>query len=345
MFTLSQVLIDHQKEARNAWAKGAPKAESIVQARQSWAPYLDNWAQYLESNFFNASGFRTGRERVGWIDEASFWGSFWRGYLRDPKMQKPEQARMSLRPYIEGAATAASVSFFKTAPQEAHEHVRACLSEAYVLSDPSVLTWLNGHWTDGHRTVKAQRDEWNRLEWCSSANPLLAQGRGACTGPQLVDLAARALESGLIDQDQQLRFLGHVMLALDEEPTIAVMARLDAALDEDNGLGQHLALVALCSGWNVDKSPRGMAIARLGRQVAANFPLGGVDGMGGVDGKGGPDADLFALINTFEEVRTPLELYRAIVTLGLYQRGFAQPAMDIDGALFAQGTLCQQDLP
>ena len=67
--------------------------------------------------------------------------------------------------------------------------------------------------------------------------------------------------------------------------------------------------------------------------------------MGGVDGKGGPDADLFALINTFEEVRTPLELYRAIVTLGLYQRGFAQPAMDIDGALFAQGTLCQQDLP
>lgn len=237
---------------------------------------------------------------------------------------------MSLRPYIEGAATAASLSFFKTAPQEAHEHVRACLSEAYVLSDPSVLTWLNGYWTDGHRTVKAQRDEWNRLEWCSSANPLLAQGRGACTGPQLVDLAARALESGLIDQDQPLRFLGHLMLALDEEPTIQMMARLDAALDEDNGFGQHLALVALCSGWNYDKSPQGLAIARLGRQVAARFPLGGVDG------KGGPDADLFALINAFEEVRTPMELYRAVSTLGLYQPGLATPAMEVNGALFSQ---------
>ncbi len=328
MFTLSQVMNDHHKEARQAWDKGAPKAESIAQARQRWEPYLDNWAQYLEFNFVNASGFRTGRERVGWIDDASFWESFWRGYVREPKMQKSEAARMSLRPYVEGAATAASLSFFKAVPQEAREHVQVCLAEARVLADPAVLIWLNDHWEDFHSTFKAQRDEWNCLEWCMSVNPLVVQGRGACTGSHLADLAARAIESGLIAKSNQLRLLGHFMMALDEEPSIAMMARLDAAFEDDDGLGKSLALVALCSGWTYDKSPRGMALARLGRQVASGFPLGGVDG------KGGPDADLFALIHAFEEVGTPMELYCAALTLGLYRSGLAAPAMNVDGALF-----------
>lgn len=336
MFTLSQVMNDHHKEARQAWEKGAPRAESIVQARQRWAPYLDNWAQYLESNFVGASGFRTGRERVGWIDKAPFWESFWRGYVRDPRMQKPEEARMSLRPYVEGAAAAASLSFFKAVPQEARDHVQVCLTEARVLADPAVLVWLNDHWEDFHRTFKAQRDEWNCLEWCMSVNPLVVQGRGACTGSQLADLVARAIESGLIATSNQLRLLGHFMMALDEEPSIAMMARLDAAFEDDDGLGKSLSLVALCSGWTYDKSPRGMALARLGRQVASGFRLGGVDG------KGGPDADLFALIHAFEEVGTPMELYRAVSTLGLYQSGLAAPAMNVDGALFSQGALGQE---
>lgn len=336
MFTLSHVLSSDHQRAQTVWAKGAPKAKNISQARTAWRPHLDTWAKYMESDFAAAMGVHRaaseGPKRVGWIDDADFWRSFWRGFEQARGRSTPVELN-ALTPCIEGAAVAGSVAFFASMPTQYIGEMHRVLLNTEAMMDPAVFAWIQTNVPPRDSSFLAwQYDRWTWMEWRHEPKSLLLKGRGEATKQELIDLVGRAIAAGMVQLDREKHLVGHLMAHRSAWATPDTIVRLGQVLPN---MKECLPLLALCSGMDVDGSPRGKAIAQLGKRVT----MGG--SMGALDGAGGTDADLFAVIHALADVQTPIDLYHAVLALGFYHSGVEALPMAVDGALFSQGLLCQ----
>lgn len=338
MFTLSHVLSSDHQRAQTVWAKGAPKAKNISQARAAWRPHLGTWAKYMESDLAAAMGahhvLSDGPKRVGRIDDIDFWQSFWRSFEHAHLNKWVEP--VALTPYIEGAAVAGSVAFFASMPTQYIGEMHCVLLNTEAMMDPAAFAWIQTNVPPRDRSFLAwQYDRWTWMEWRHEPTSLLLKGRGAATKRELIDLVGRAIAAGMVQLDREKHLVGHLMAHRTAWATPDTIDRLGQVLPN---MKECLPLMALCSGIDVDGSPRGKAIAQLGKRLS----LGG--SMGALDGAGGTDADLFAVIHALADVQTSIDLYHAVLALGFYHSGVEAQPMAVDGALFSQELLCKHDV-
>ena len=326
MFSLSQVLSDSHAKATRAWDRGAPKAETIDQARTLWTPLLPIWAKLIAGGFLEHLTHRVGRERVGWIDDASFWSSFWEARSKDWKVQQQSESNqmIHMRPYIEGAAAARSMSFFVMMPLDVMGIVRQVMKSTEVLMDPEVLAWYqhNDPRRDAGVTV-GQSNLLRSLSWSHGEPAQLGLARGAYSMEEVVDVVCRCALMHNLEVEELCKVFGHLMARLPEAvERESIMACIQNSMAGELLEGVELSLIAMCTGYNVSEDPRHLDITALGRQLA----LGDIV----------EDSPLLVLLSAFEDIDGPEQLYSAVRSLGLH-RNVPMPLTDMDGQVFVPG--------
>lgn len=325
MFSLSEVLSHEHARCVQAWEKGAPKAQSVHQARTSWASMLPTWAKYVESDFLGALSYRTGRQRVGWIDDADFWQSFWRARASSKAVnESAESQRMHMQAYVEGAAAAGSLSFFTTAPTEHMELILGALSNTGVLVAPGVLDWCEENAQSRKNNVAFQQMFFlQRLDWSRYALSRVEEGRGELEWEETIALFRDASSRHSLGTHTTVNMLGHIMVTLAKtvEPA-RVLACMERAFEGALKPNVVLPLVALCSGYNVGSTPKAKALAEAGAWLHAVH-----------DGRDEKPPEMLAILRTLEPVENPYALYCAALALGLHLDVAAEPG--IDGQVFA----------
>lgn len=325
MFSLSQVLSNEHARVLQAWEKGAPKAETIAQARREWAPMLPTWARYVETDFLGYLTHRVGRERVGWIDDADFWKSFWHASGTDWKVQQEsdEFQRIHMQAYIEGAAAAGSLSFFTTMPPDNMEFVLKALSNTGVLIDPDVLDWSVSNAGKIHNNVVFQQlFTLQRLEWSRYAPNKAEQSRGTLAWQETIAVFQKAYCRHSLGNQTTVTMLGHILtvLAKTVEPKL-VVDELQRAFHGHLKEDVDLPLIALCCGHDVLGTPRSKSLAQAGAYML-EVP----------DRRPQHPPEILEMLCTLERIESPYTLYLAVLKMGLHRETY--PETNIDGELF-----------
>lgn len=60
------------EESKTRWRLGTPKASTVQQAREEWAPHLAHWGKAVAENVWNITSRDFGARRTGWIDDPAF---------------------------------------------------------------------------------------------------------------------------------------------------------------------------------------------------------------------------------------------------------------------------------
>lgn len=335
MFTLSQVLSNSHTAAVQAWEKGAPKAESVSQARKKWAPFLSTWATYIQGNFLGSLTHRVGRERIGWIDQMPFWTAFWaaRGNNAKVQQQSENEQVLHMTPYIEGAAAAGSMSFFATMPAEIMGIVRTIFLDTTVLLDPRVMQWYQD--TDplcNPEIIERQACLAKTLEWGTHGESRLVQSRGALSPTEQIDIVRNLGELYEFNNEYWCNAIGHLMLALPKEIerrdlVVQIQQRMGSSLPP----GVDVFLVALCSGYDVGNAPTQTALAELGRHLVFIEDLGAKGTITPEAARS--DSELLAMLSSLEAIERPKELYAVAMAMGLHCIGTMQD-MPVDSQVF-----------
>ena len=79
------------------WFNGAPKADNPRQARQQWAPHLNEWTGIVQHRFWWEAPVEPGQARIAWIDDADFWEAVWKSYLKHSLVDSDPGAAIELR--------------------------------------------------------------------------------------------------------------------------------------------------------------------------------------------------------------------------------------------------------
>ena len=134
--------LQHYNNAVQAWDKGSPKARSFEEARILWAPHLKYWCQRMEETpFMEMFTYRHNRAAIGWIEDVTFWETFWRAHTANRAANPIPVDRdvIHLLPYVEGASASRSLSFFNTIPEQAMLSVGRAFQYIVVLIVVDVL--------------------------------------------------------------------------------------------------------------------------------------------------------------------------------------------------------------
>lgn len=294
-------------------------AATIIEARKEWTPYLRTWAKYMAQNFKDALSYRSGRDRLGWIDNADFWSSFWRHRENSLGFKDSNrQRKMHLQNYVNGAGAAASMSFFETAPESALELLRECLVETNVLLDPKVLMWDESIATSSLKRMRhgqllqIQKDRLSQCTWESAAcGSIFALGRGDESVNYFSDLIGRYVIHENADSNKQLQWIGHLIANMAhcnrEELLNALLKGQKLAFDSQI----DIPLMMLCSGYVPNVSnPTLDAISRLGSSLAKMEPL---------NEEGKPRDDTIAMLISIYALNSCLDLYNALNQAGLHK--------------------------
>lgn len=322
--------------AVQAWEKGSPKADSVSQARKDWAPFVSTWAAYIQGNFLGSLTHRVGRERVGWIDTIAFWTSFWTARGKDTKIQQQSENEqiLHMRPYIEGAGAAGSMSFFATMPTEMMGIVRQVLVDTMVLVEPRVVQWYQN--TDPLCSADVSVTQAclaKTLEWGTNEDLRLEHSRGEISVVEKIDLVHRVGDAYAFNDEDWCNAIGHLMHALPKD-----IERCDLVVQIQQHMGASLPpgvdvpLIAMCSGYDVGQYPMQHSIAGLGRHLTNVEDLG-------TKGLVAPPtihagSELFALLSALDTIERPKELYAAAMAMGLH-RIAPMEAIVVDESLFS----------
>lgn len=327
MFSLSQVLSDAHGRAVKAWAKGAPKASSPAEARRQWAPFLDTWAAYVAGNFLGSLTHRVGRERVGWIDDAEFWTTFWNARTHDHKVHRQIESEqvLHMRAYVEGAAATGSMSFFTTMPSDAMPLVQSILDSTAVMAEPCVVEWFRTNSFNGDPGVEnRQRLFWNSVHWFVSDESVLHLAHAAVDGQAMLGRVCRALNAGM-GESARLQILGNLLTNLPKDfDRNEAIAFIEANVNDCAGI--DLCLVALCSGYAVNDSPTAQTLAHLGKALMTGESFTPeLRTLGG---------DILPMLEIFAPgIDSSEDLYHAALQLGLYPMNPVQ-TVEMDGSIF-----------
>lgn len=332
MFTLLQLARHARIKETQAWEKGAPKAATIEHAREEWACFFPAWAEQIKSNFLTQLTYRVGRERVGWIDDEAFWSSFWearRSGNIQAQMQNENGQLLHLGPYIEGAAVAASMSFFSTAPPEVRPLLYTAVLGMEQLIDPQVLRWLAEN-VPGHIGLDlkaAQKKLLTSVQWSGGAMHAAGLAQKTYSTEKAVDVVCQSAIIHQLDNDLLCNLFGQLMVTLPQGfDWETVLTQIQTGMGAGFSTELDLPLIAMCSGHDVGEQPVHKAIAGLGKSLVQGRRLGSMSPMS-------PGAQLLSVLSVFETISEPAQLYRAVLSLGL-QQSVPTQLVELDGLIF-----------
>lgn len=330
----------NEQEATQAWRGGVPQAKSIASAREQWKPYLKVWAQEIKHTFSISTPALVGRHRVGWIDDAEFWTSFWENrtqVFQDENTLENIQIGQ-LQPYVDGAAAATSLSFFKTMPRSMVATVETMLEDTKSLFDISFLQWYmknpDGFLFSKRRQVLNMQDKlMTRCEWSTPRyrmeNTFISKNRGDEGVAYYADLLNHYISVRQPPAEMQLKWLGHLMLHLDasydrDEFTKEIVARKGPHLTIDP------VLVMICSGYEVKNGTDACTtLSRMGGLLTREIPVC-------EDDKFRPE--IVSVLNVMNSITNTMELYQALENTGLHKKS-PDAYTDVNSEIFAQASI------
>lgn len=337
---------DIVENSDKAWEKGAPKAATIEQARAEWSLFLPRWSAVIEKDFSSALTYRTGRERIGWIDDASFWFAFWIGYANSSVSGKSQQDQfLHMKPYIESAAYAGSMQFFLTMPHDAMWLVNKTFLTTDALLDPNVVAW---YLADRKPLLTHVMDMSLRqlllltsTSWSTGTTDAIGSNWKFYTTEQAIDVVCRATAMHKLRVTQLCPLIGSLILNLPNyvdrkevvEHLIRKLSALPVSITE-----LDVSLIALCSGYDVGGLPIHSTIAQLGKRLVHENVLSQATPISkSVNMDMETEAQnlkLLTVLSMFETIEKPIQLYNAVLSFEL-QRVAPKELTDLDGQLFS----------
>ena len=223
MLSFISSLFVSSEDARNAFCRGEPKADSPEQANIRWAPYVRHWKKMFEVSPFDGVIPRASdRGRLGWLEDASYWKVYWASFdalCKRSDFAENDGLRGSMvSNCVQEAAAQSNMAFFRhvTAPI-ARQTVSDCLEICHYIFPPAVMAWLaeSGD-QQGFKVqdvIEAQDQYWRTLPWGKTAqrSPLFSQ----LNQPQNIDKFDAMLVDGFashkLNRQEQVCAIGHIL--------------------------------------------------------------------------------------------------------------------------------------
>lgn len=302
--------------AHRVWNHGIPQAATVEDARRDWAPYLNTWGWYLESNFYHSMSVSNQVARLGWIDDATFWQHVWSGVEKEVLVKNGSyfSCVCKLRCALEEAAMLNNkVPFESMLNEETRRTTVGMFANKSFLMPNAVFQLLKFFHADTHFLENVQHDCWLALPWKRESQSLLYHSRWELRGMhEIVDLLAYGLTAYACDKTSQLNVLGHAIAnappawqskALNSVTFVeALRARLTPLLAD----GVDLDTLALCSGVALNTNNVSKGIKSLGR----HFCAGNVDVK-----KKNPTAPELSVVLGLYELKSSHDLYEVACLL------------------------------
>lgn len=288
---------------------------SIALARQEWNSYTPAWQEW-NNDARKAEMYLRQSERLGWLDDELFWKTFWSAC--EPKAGNNLQIA-AVQLYARGAATAGSLSFFRTMPMQYARYVVEAMDKSDCIFEPRVLDFMKQIIVDlgcpythasFQRTYARQRSLFWAIRWDKKGESPLLKGRGEeidlTTRIMLIDEAVRYYRP---DLKTQVHLLGHTMSHM---PDMFWRENIADVMREKMGpwtLAFNLDTIALCSGYGSNTDSIHKGIKSLGRSLRKGNSIAGKN----------PTCPLVKMFKSSHPLNSPMALYEAVIASGIIQ--------------------------
>lgn len=328
------------------WFNGAPKADNPRQARQQWAPHLNEWTGIVQHRFWWEAPVEPGQARIAWIDDADFWEAVWKSYLKHSLMDSDPGAAIELRMRVlfQEAGKIGNMVAFEAAQAVGSTPLRGraldAVSRDEVLLSQGLVDWFEAFDAKDRlpgqvvsSLVQRQHYAWSRVKWAIEGNrsPILRRSISPMELDDVLAIVAPVLLSRPDAPFVQIHVLGHIMANAPSSwfGTKNGQPGLLECLNRRFGGLLHpsvdLSLVALCSGCGPNASELHKSIKALGRHFMA--------GHASAEGKQLRAPELNVVRNLYE-LRDAYDLYEVLSATRLgTQRSNAPMVIPLNGLL------------
>lgn len=317
------------------WANGAPKADNPRQARERWAPHLQEWAGIVQHRFWWDVPTEPGQARLAWIDDAAFWEAVCKSFsiqMQSDSTHEVFAAKLRMGALLREAGTIGNLAPLHALRGEGStallDFARDALAQDDVLLAQNVVDWF-----EPAALTQRQHYAWSRVKWAAQGNrsPILRSFISPLELDDVLAIVAPVLLSRPDAPFVQIHVLGHILAnapsswfgTKNGQP--GLLERLAQRFDGLLHPSVDLSLVALCSGCGPNASELHKSIKALGRHF--------MSGHASANGKLLRAPELNVVRNLYE-LGDAYDLYEVLSATGLgTQRESAAPALGLDGLL------------
>lgn len=297
------------QEAKRMWHGGMPYCASIAQAREEWAVHIPAWVAWMKAGVPHHFGHG---ERMGWIDEAVFWETFWRTGSKNPCMRL---GAFDMKHYLVGAAIADSMTFFETMPEQYYKSMFVILSETRVICSARLFIFLQEHSSAKKESytkyLEQQRRNWLDIEWCKEKESYLCPPECGMSLGDFILKMTHGIKTHQLDKQAKLQVFGHALMNLPKNIHFsAFMQALREHVYQEGSLDIDidLDLLFLCSGYGTTQGdPFRIEVMELGQcLIKDNYEINTVSVTGNVF-KPRDMLDLYSKARSIMELKKELD--------------------------------------